>query len=682
MINGILPIKVISSKSIRILSFALLGLMFLSFNGYGQILMSANGSYAQNFDGLSSTGTTNAWADNSTIPNWYAQRTGTGTNYAADAGTANGGNLYSFGSAASSERALGSLGSGNATAGNFAYGVLLQNTSGSNITDIKVSYTLEQWRNSAAGLQGDTFYYKISSTAITTLDPNSNGTWTMVTGLILNSPITAGTAAALDGNAAANRVTATSVSIPSLSLANNEYIMFKWDDPNNPGNDHGLAIDDVTIEWVAGTIAGPSINASSLSAFGNVCNNSAAGPNSFILSGSSLTAGDITVGPLAGYTFSSASGGTYTSTLNIPQGGGALASTTIFVKFNPTAIQSYNGNIPVSGGGATAINVAASGTGSAITTPTFTQPAPVCSGSNYSLPTTSSNSISGTWAPSFDNTTSKEYTFTPASTQCAVSTKLTVNIITKITPSFTQVAPICVGGSFTLPSTSDNGVNGAWTPTVDLTQTQTYTFTPGSGECASSASMTVEVNTSGTVVVTADSTSITRNSVVLHGTINGEGCSPVTEYGIEYSSINAFVNGSGKQVPSSNLIGTSFSSQVNGLVQNTVYYYKAYAKNANGITYGEPKLFFTKPIAAGLTIYGSPVLRGTSLHYSLSGINQGHYAARIFNHNGQLVYNKEIINQLNFIDDSFLLPAKLPAGVYDLQIFCPEFKINKKFLVL
>lgn len=99
-----------------------------------------------------------------------------------------------------------------------------------------------------------------------------------------------------------------------------------------------------------------------LTAFGNICIDNEAGPNSFAISGTNLNATDIVVGPLAGYTFSFLPSGPYSSTLNLPQTGGAYA-TSINVKFLPTAVQSYNGNIPVSGGGASTVNVAASGYG-------------------------------------------------------------------------------------------------------------------------------------------------------------------------------------------------------------------------------------------------------------------------------------------------------------------------------
>src|SRR5690242_15440436 len=66
--------------------------------------------YTQNFDTLIFTGTA-TWADNATITGWYAQRTGSGTTIVASDGGSNAGNLYSYGSTSSQERALGTLGS-------------------------------------------------------------------------------------------------------------------------------------------------------------------------------------------------------------------------------------------------------------------------------------------------------------------------------------------------------------------------------------------------------------------------------------------------------------------------------------------------------------------------------------------------------------------------------------------
>ncbi|MEZ4839074.1 lamin tail domain-containing protein [Flavobacterium sp.] len=129
---------------------------------------------------------------------------------------------------------------------------------------MKITYTLEQWRKeNNATAHVITFWYKISSSTITNLNPNSNGTWTQVTALSTTSPIASATAAtALDGNLITNKVTLFNISIPSLSLANNEYIMLKWEDPDHTGADHGLAIDDVTINWTVAP-AGPTVTTTS-----------------------------------------------------------------------------------------------------------------------------------------------------------------------------------------------------------------------------------------------------------------------------------------------------------------------------------------------------------------------------------------------------------------------------------
>ena len=116
----------------------------------------------------------------------------------------------------------------------------------------------------------------------------------------------------------------------------------------------------------------PIIIATTLTSFGSVCMNGTAGPNTFTINGLNLTTANITVGALSGFTYSTTSGGTYTSTLSLTQTGGTY-SQIIYVMFNPTAVQSYNGSIPISGGGATAINVTAAGSG-VNTVPTVTTP--------------------------------------------------------------------------------------------------------------------------------------------------------------------------------------------------------------------------------------------------------------------------------------------------------------------
>jgi hypothetical protein len=65
-------------------------------------------------------------------------------------------------------------------------------------------------------------------------------------------------------------------------------------------------------------------------------------------------------------------------------------------------------------------------------------------------------------------------------TGSAVTFTITVNPL--IIPTFSPVAPICSGAALAaLPTTSNNGITGTWSPALNNTLTTTYTFTPDSG---------------------------------------------------------------------------------------------------------------------------------------------------------------------------------------------------------
>lgn len=208
-------------------------------------LTSIGTPYTQDFTALPATGSA-TFTNNTTIPGWYSVRTGSGTTVVADGGTNTGGNLYSYGTGTNTDRALGSLGSGNAAAGNFFWGVRLQNNTGVTVTSLTVSYTGEQWRNSAAAAQTVSFSYLIGSPAVTGSLAEFQSVGTAVSALNFTSPITGGTAGALDGNAAANR-TAIAFAITGISIPDGTEIMLRWSDPDHSGTDHGLSIDNFSV---------------------------------------------------------------------------------------------------------------------------------------------------------------------------------------------------------------------------------------------------------------------------------------------------------------------------------------------------------------------------------------------------------------------------------------------------
>jgi hypothetical protein len=294
----------------------------------------------------------------------------------------------------------------------------------------------------------------------------------------------------------------------------------------------------------------PQLNATSLNAFDPVCPGQSSLPAPFTLTGANLNTTDITVGPLAGFTFATSAGGPYTASLTLTATSGSLTQT-VYVTFSPAAVGSYSGNIPVRGGGV----------------------------SSYNVPVTAS--------------------------------------------------------SVSIPP----------------------------------------------VVVTGSSDVYSANEADLYGTITNSGCGAVIEQGIEYSGINGFPVGFGTRVPATSVSGQDFTVSLTNLVPNTYYYYRAYAKNGSGTGYGAQELFATPDLPGGLAIYGNPITRGGTIHYSYNPVNPGHYSVKIFNCIGQLVFKRDLVIQVNFIDDMFRVPASLGTGLYILQIDNDQFRHRRPFMI-
>jgi hypothetical protein len=115
------------------------------------------------------------------------------------------------------------------------------------------------------------------------------------------------------------------------------------------------------------------------------------------------------------------------------------------------------------------------------------------------------NATTGAITPSTSTANIYTVTYTiAASGGCpAVTATTSVVITSQLIPTFTAVAPICSGTVLAaLPTTSNNGVTGTWSPALSNTTTQTYTFTPTVGQCASTTTLTITVNPLPTPTIT------------------------------------------------------------------------------------------------------------------------------------------------------------------------------------
>lgn len=117
-----------------------------------------------------------------------------------------------------------------------------------------------------------------------------------------------------------------------------------------------------------------TVNPTSLN-FGYVAYPGTSGEQMFELSGTTLSAGPITITAPTGFQVSLTSGSGFASSVTVPYTVPTLDNTNIYIRFSPSAANTtYSNNVTNAGGGATTVNVAVTGT-SAI-------PAGVCSFNN------------------------------------------------------------------------------------------------------------------------------------------------------------------------------------------------------------------------------------------------------------------------------------------------------------
>ncbi|MFY9821491.1 MAG: ExeM/NucH family extracellular endonuclease, partial [Thermoanaerobaculia bacterium] len=227
-----LPIFVLAALALSLPAARSAGAQCISLTTLGS-------AYTQNFDTLSNTA--GSTTNNLTIPGWFLTESGGGARdneqYAVDTGASTTGDMYSYGAAASTERALGQLRSGTLIP---LFGACFTNNTGSTITSLAVAYNGEEWRLGTAGRTDQmNFEYSLNATDLVT------GTWTGVAALNFTTPDTA-TVGAKNGNAAADR-TALSSTISALSIANGATFWIRWNDTDATGADDGLAVDDFSL---------------------------------------------------------------------------------------------------------------------------------------------------------------------------------------------------------------------------------------------------------------------------------------------------------------------------------------------------------------------------------------------------------------------------------------------------
>jgi hypothetical protein len=206
-------------------------------------------TYGENFDTLTTATTAQAWANDSTLAGWnlFISTGAAAATIAADIGSSNAGTFRSFGDAGVAERALGGVASGGTYFGSPAsaavagwIAVAFSNSTGAALTGFTIGYSGEQWRNggntSAQTMVLEYGYGATFGAVSAWLAPGGSFDFT--------SPVTGATAAAVAGNSTG--LVAGLGGTVNTSWAAGDTLWLRWVERNDVGNDHGLAIDDVS----------------------------------------------------------------------------------------------------------------------------------------------------------------------------------------------------------------------------------------------------------------------------------------------------------------------------------------------------------------------------------------------------------------------------------------------------
>ncbi|PWH86468.1 PKD domain-containing protein [Brumimicrobium oceani] len=127
----------------------------------------------------------------------------------------------------------------------------------------------------------------------------------------------------------------------------------------------------------------------------------------------------------------------------------------------------------------------------------------VCEGTPVTLTATNPDGAAISWdqgitdGVAFTPTTTQTYTVTANLNNCISTDDVTVTVNAQTVPTFGVATAFCENDTPpTLPTVSNESVNGTWSPAVVATTlgTATYTFTPNAGECATNQTIDITVN--------------------------------------------------------------------------------------------------------------------------------------------------------------------------------------------
>lgn len=257
---------------------------------------------------------------------------------------------------------------------------------------------------------------------------------------------------------------------------------------------------------------------------------------------------------------------------------------------------------------------------------------------------------------------------------CFITLSDTITVNPNTSPTFPTIPELCQGSTPpTLPTTSNNGITGTWSPaTISTAASGNYTFTPAAGQCGNAISVAVQVLSNTAFVTNTDAftvtlgsyvtTSVTTPSVLINDTYNG-GVIPTTIAGVPYTLV---LTGTPPTIPSGSITFNA-TTGIFTVAPNTTagtYVYQYYLQNncySTAVT--------TVKIVVNRMVYENQI--GLSFCYGTTAANSGTTLYLGTKING--VQTDATNATITVINPTTLLPTSLPAGITSIS---PNGSVN------
>jgi hypothetical protein len=293
-----------------------------------------------------------------------------------------------------------------------------------------------------------------------------------------------------------------------------------------------------------------------------------------------------------------------------------------------------------------------------IVAPLFTQVGPYCSGTSIpSLPSSSTNGVTGTWFPAINNTTTTTYFFTPNSGQSAAATSMTISI--KQSSAAVDVKSACI---------SYEWINGI--TYTQSTNSPTFVLTNAAG-CDSVVTLNLIISPLNLDVQPVSETVVENSEVIFTVNSNTFGANYQWQTDTGSGFVNIANGGQYSGATSNTLTVQAITSNNNNQLFRCLVSTTSCSTTSDVATLFVEEIVGVDAFANSVSIFPNPTTDHISIRTSADMLGSIY---QVYNSTGKLILSGNVQSSLQLIS-----LQEFPTGMYLLTI---DNKRNQSFKIV